>query len=135
TQRQMERDGVTFEVVAPADVPPLLPGLRSISDAWLQEKRTREKGFSLGRFDDAYLTRFPVALARRGGSIVAFANIWRGEKTELSVDLMRYTPDAPGGVMQFLFSELMLWGKAQQYEYFRLGMAPFSGLERRMLAP
>jgi phosphatidylglycerol lysyltransferase len=48
---------------------------------------------------------------------------------------MRYSPDAPGGVMQYLFTELMLWGKAQQYEFFRLGMAPFSGLERRMLAP
>ena len=136
TQRQMERDGVTFEVIAPAGVPPLLPELRSISDAWLEAKRTREKGFSLGRFDNSYLARFPMALVRRGGTIVAFANVWTtGRKTELSVDLMRYTPDAPGGVMQFLFTELMMWGKAQRYEYFRLGMAPFSGLERRMLAP
>jgi phosphatidylglycerol lysyltransferase len=136
TQRQMERDGVTFEVVPSAAVPPLLPELRAISDAWLEEKRTREKGFSLGQFDDAYLSRFPVALVRRAGRIIAFANVWStGLKTELSVDLMRYTPDAPGGVMQFLFTELMLWGKAEQYEYFRLGMAPFSGLERRMLAP
>jgi phosphatidylglycerol lysyltransferase len=136
TQRQMERDRVTFEVVAPAGVPPLLPELRSISDAWLQEKRTREKGFSLGRFEDSYLCRFPIAVARRDGTIVAFANVWSTRrKTELSVDLMRYTPDAPGGVMQFLFTELMVWGRAEQYEYFRLGMAPFSGLERRMLAP
>ena len=136
TQRQMERDGVSFEVVAQEAAPPLFPQLRSISDAWLEEKRTREKGFSLGRFDDAYLSRFPIAVVRRGGAIVAFANVWStARKTELSVDLMRYTPDAPGGVMQFLFTELMVWGKAQQYEYFRLGMAPFSGLERRMLAP
>jgi len=38
-------------------------------------------------------------------------------------------------VMQFLFTELMLWGKAERYEFFRLGMAPFSGMERRALAP
>ncbi|MGH7500042.1 MAG: phosphatidylglycerol lysyltransferase domain-containing protein, partial [Gemmatimonadales bacterium] len=136
TQRQMERDGVTFEVIPVGAVTPVLPELRAISDAWLEEKRTREKGFSLGRFDEAYISRFPIAVARRRGAIVAFANVWTtATKVELSVDLMRYPPDAPGGVMQFLFTEMMLWGKEQQFEFFRLGMAPFSGLERRMLAP
>jgi phosphatidylglycerol lysyltransferase len=136
TQRQMERDGVTFTVVPPEEVPALLPQLRAISDAWLEEKRTREKGFSLGRFDEDYISRFPMALARQDGAILAFANIWTTRpKTELSVDLMRYTPAAPGGVMQFIFTELMLWGRAQGFRSFRLGMAPFSGLESRTLAP
>jgi phosphatidylglycerol lysyltransferase len=136
TQRQMERDGVTFELVPVAQVAPLLPELRGVSDAWLESKQTREKGFSLGRFDEGYLRRFPLALARQGGRIVAFANIWTTRtRTELSVDLMRYLPEAPGGVMQFLFTELMLWGRAEGYEFFRLGMAPFSGMERRALAP
>jgi phosphatidylglycerol lysyltransferase len=136
TQRQMERDGVVFELVPAALVAPLLPELRLVSDAWLESKQTREKAFSLGRFDEAYLRRFPVALVRRAGAIVAFANVWAtGTRTELSVDLMRYLPDAPGGVMQFLFTELMLWGKAEGYAFFRLGMAPFAGMERRALAP
>jgi phosphatidylglycerol lysyltransferase len=132
----MERDGVTFEVLPPERVPGLLPELRAISDAWLREKRTREKGFSLGSFREAYVARFPVAVARRNGAIVAFANIWTARPgTEASIDLMRYTPDAPGGVMQYLFTELMLWAKGQGYQRFELGMAPFSGLERRALAP
>jgi phosphatidylglycerol lysyltransferase len=136
TQRQMERDGVTFSVVPPEEVPPLLSQLRAISDSWLQEKRTREKGFSLGRFDEEYISRFPLALARQDGALLGFANIWTTlPKTELSIDLMRYTPTAPGGVMQFIFTELMLWGRAQGYRSFRLGMAPFSGLESRTLAP
>ena len=136
TQRQMERDGVSFCVVPPAEVPALLPQLRAISDSWLLEKRTREKGFSLGHFDEEYISRFPVALAKKNGEILAFANIWSTlPKTELSIDLMRYTPAAPGGVMQFIFTELMLWGRAQGYRSFRLGMAPFSGLESRALAP
>jgi phosphatidylglycerol lysyltransferase len=136
TQRQMEREGVTFTVVPPEEVPPLLPQLRAISDAWLEEKRTREKGFSLGRFDEEYISRFPLALARQDGAILAFANIWTTRpKTELSIDLMRYTPAAPGSVMQFIFTELMLWGRAEGYRSFRLGMAPFSGLESRALAP
>jgi phosphatidylglycerol lysyltransferase len=136
TQRQMERDGVTFEVVPPERVPPLLPELREISDAWLREKHTREKGFSLGYFDEAYLSRFPVAVARQHGAVVAFANIWTSNtRTELSIDLMRHQTAAPGGVMQYLFTELMLWGKTQGYEHCSLGMAPLSGLERRELAP
>ena len=36
-----------------------------ISDAWLQEKNTREKGFSLGSFDEKYLLHFPVAIVKR----------------------------------------------------------------------
>jgi phosphatidylglycerol lysyltransferase len=136
TQRQMERDGVTFEVVPPARVPPLLPELRAISDVWLREKHTREKGFSLGYFDEAYLSRFPLAVARQHGAVMAFANLWTSNtKTELSIDLMRHLSGAPGGVMQYLFSELMLWGKAQGYEHCSLGMAPLSGLDPRELAP
>jgi phosphatidylglycerol lysyltransferase len=136
TQRQMEREGVTFAVLPPEQVPPLLPRLRAISDAWLAEKRTREKGFSLGYFDAAYLARSPVAVARKGGEVVAFASLWTSlAKVELSVDLMRYCRDSPPAVMQYLFAELMLWGRAEGYEYFGLGMAPLAGLERRALAP
>jgi phosphatidylglycerol lysyltransferase len=132
----MERDGASFEVLPPAAVPPLLPELRAISNAWLQEKSTREKGFSLGRFDQRYLSRFPIALARHHGTIVAFANLWTTlSKTKLSVDLMRYTPAAPVGVMQYLLTELLLWGRAQGYQSFTLGVAPLSGLESRALAP
>ncbi len=136
TQRQMERSGVTFEVVPAEQVPPLMPELRAVSEAWLREKSTREKGFSLGRFDRAYVARFPTALVREGGRIVAFATVWTtARKTELSVDLMRHLPEAPGGVMQFIFTELMLWGREQGYRHFRLGMAPLSGLGSRVLAP
>jgi phosphatidylglycerol lysyltransferase len=53
----------------------------------------------------------------------------------MSVDLMRHAPDAPHGVMEYLFAELMLWGKAQGYRAFSFGMAPLSGLEDRTLAP
>jgi Uncharacterized conserved protein len=67
---------------------------------------------------------------------VAFASLWTSlSKVELSVDLMRYGPEAPPAVMQYLFTELMLWGREQGYQFFGLGMAPLAGLERRALAP
>lgn len=128
--------GAVFEIVARENVPAILPELRAISDEWLASKATREKGFSLGRFDEAYLLHFPIALARCGGRIVAFANLWLGGgKSELSVDLMRHVDDAPPSVMDFLFVELMLWGRAEGYAAFDLGMAPLSGFEHRQLAP
>jgi phosphatidylglycerol lysyltransferase len=37
--------------------------------------------------------------------------------------------------MDFLFLELMLWGAAQGYHWFNLGMAPLSGLGSDKLAP
>lgn len=36
--------------------------------------------------------------------------------------------------MEYLFIQLMLWGKQEGY-WFNVGMAPFSGLEDRALAP
>jgi phosphatidylglycerol lysyltransferase len=114
----------------------VLPRLRQLSDEWIEKRSAREKGFSLGRFDEGYLRRFPVAVIRREGRIVAFANVWPSpDKGELSVDLMRYGTEAPRDVMEHLFIELMLWAKEQGYRRFDLGMAPLAGLENRKLAP
>lgn len=131
-----QRDGLAFEIVPPESLPPLLPELRKLSDAWLAEKNVREKGFSVGYFDERYLREGPVALARVGERIVAFANLWTSScKAELSFDLMRHVTDAPRTTMDFLFVSLMLWGREQGYRAFTLGMAPLSGLEDRALAP
>jgi phosphatidylglycerol lysyltransferase len=117
-------------------VAPLLDELEAISDAWLARKHTREKRFSPGFFDRAYLRRTPLALVHCGGRIVAFANVWAGDaKEEFSLDLMRYVEDSPPGVMEYLFAELMLWGQAQGHRWLSLGMAPLSGFERHRLAP
>jgi phosphatidylglycerol lysyltransferase len=114
----------------------LLPELKAISDAWLAEKNTREKGFSVGFFDEGYLQRFPAGLVRWEGKIMAFVNLLLGaDRHELSLDLMRYLPEAPHGIMEYLFIELRLWGKREGYQWFGLGMAPLAGLEARPFAP
>jgi phosphatidylglycerol lysyltransferase len=134
--RRALRDGASFEIVLAAAVPALLPSLRRVSDAWLEDKATAEKHFSVGAFVPQYLQQFDIAVVRRAGEIVAFANLWAaGAKRELSVDLMRFGADAPRNAMDFLFVELMLWARAQGYEWFNLGMAPLAGLEQHPLAP
>lgn len=126
-----------FEILSDEAVAAALPVLRHISDAWLENKNTREKGFSLGFFAETYIRRTDVAVIKDpSGQIQAFANLWQTtNREELSIDLMRYAPDSPRGIMDFLFAELMLWGKAEHYRWFSLGMAPLAGLERRPLAP
>jgi phosphatidylglycerol lysyltransferase len=132
-QRKVEEENCSFAI---AEAGPILPELRAISDAWLAEKKTREKGFSLGFFSEDYVGRFPIATVKREDRIVAFANVWTsGQHAELSVDLMRQLPDAPAGVMDYMFLQLILWGQQQGYDWFNLGIAPLSGLENRALGP
>jgi len=130
------RDGLRFEIVPAAGVAPLVGELEAISNAWLATKHTREKRFSVGFFDRDYLLRLPIALVHRDDRIVAFANLWPSDaKYQLSIDLMRHVGDAPGGVMEYLFVELMSWARDQGYQYYSLGLAPLSGLESRRLSP
>ena len=136
TIKTLEAAGCHFEVLSGQQVATAMPSLRAVSDQWLEAARTREKGFSLGFFDDRYLQETPVAVVKRGEEIVAFANLWEGaDREEVTVDLMRYGTTAPEGVMEYLFVELILWAKAAGFAHANLGMAPLSGLENRELAP
>ncbi len=109
--RRVQRQEVYFEMLTLEQVAKQIGGLRAVSDAWLEELSTAEKGFSLGHFEEQYIKRFPCAVVKRDGAIVAFANMWLGANHgELSVDLMRYYPNAPKGVMDYLMVEIMLWG-------------------------
>jgi phosphatidylglycerol lysyltransferase len=137
TLRRVERAGGTFEVLPPEGTQEAVGRLREISDAWLQGKNTHEKSFSLGSFSEEYVSRFPVGVIKVDDRIVAFANVWLGAPgEEFSVDLMRYEPGtAPLDSMEYLFIQMILWGKEVGYARFSLGTAPLSGLEGGPLAP
>jgi phosphatidylglycerol lysyltransferase len=136
TYNRLEKDGATFRFLGAEEVPNVLPELRAVSDDWLAFKSASEKRFSLGFFDESYLTRFPVAVLEVGGRLEAFASVWPGPgRVELSVDLMRHRATAPKNAVEGLFIFLMLWGRREGYEWFNLGMAPLSGLEPTALAP
>lgn len=131
-----QRDGLEFRVVAPENVADVMPDLTAVSDAWLAHHNAKEKGFSLGAFDPEYLREQPVAILTCGGRMVAFANILvTATKEEGTVDLMRFSPDAPKGAMDFLFAQVMEYLKAEGYRTFNLGMAPLSGMSTRQIAP
>ena len=136
TVNKLARDGLRMQIVPADEVAPLLPRLKKISDAWMLDKRVREKRFSLGAFDPRYLVRTPMAVVWQNDEIVAFANMFLNEtKQEASLDLMRFLPDGPAGIMDYLFVELMQWSREEGYEWFNLGMAPLAGLQNRRQAP
>jgi lysylphosphatidylglycerol synthetase-like protein (DUF2156 family) len=145
-----EREGAVFEVLPPGSASGLADQLKAVSDAWLEDHNGDEKAFSLGRFDPAYLDLTPLAVVRQTletiegeeassepGRIVAFANLLpgAGSAREVAIDLMRYSPDSPHGIMDYLFIRAIQWAGAEGYAQFDLGMAPLAGLEDRRGAP
>ncbi|MEZ0166040.1 bifunctional lysylphosphatidylglycerol flippase/synthetase MprF [Kineococcus sp. LSe6-4] len=129
-RNKSQRLGMSVQFLDPADVGPLLPQLREVSQAWLTQRNGREKRFSLGAFDEDYVRRFPLAVVRQDGRITAFATLWRSaDGRDVQVDLMRRLPEGPRTVMTYLFVECILWAKEQGCATFNLGMAPLAGLQ------
>ncbi len=134
--KQATDEGLRVEIVAPPLTDELMHEIRRISDAWLEDKNTAEKGFSLGNFTDAYIRNGPAAIVIKDKNPVAFTNLWYGaDLEELSLDLMRFDGSAPAGTMEYLLVDLMLQGSANGYKWFNLGMAPLSGIDSNRLAP
>jgi phosphatidylglycerol lysyltransferase len=136
TNNKLSKQGLIFTILERQQVRERMDELRQVSDGWLQTKSTGEKGFSLGFFSADYMRRTRCAVITGDGVILAFANLWEtGSREEISIDLMRYLPTAPDGIMEYLFIQLMLWSREQGYQWFNLGMSPLSGLEKHPLAP
>lgn len=134
--RKAAEEGASFEVIQGEAVAAVLPALQAISDEWLANHAGGEKCFSMGGFFPRYVAEFPIALVRQDGRPVAFATLWTtAARGSFSMDLMRYSDEAPKNIMDYLFVELIAWGRTHEYEAFEFGMAPLAGLEDRPLAP
>jgi lysylphosphatidylglycerol synthetase-like protein (DUF2156 family) len=132
-----ERENATFEVDLPPHDGARFAALAKVSDAWLARQKGGEKSFSLGRFSPAYLAEQPIAVVRKAGQAIAFANLMTTpDGSSVAIDLMRHDPEAsPQGTMDFLFVELFAWAQGEGYRRFDLGMAPLSGLAEERYAP
>ncbi|HMC75894.1 MAG TPA: bifunctional lysylphosphatidylglycerol flippase/synthetase MprF [Vicinamibacterales bacterium] len=128
--RRAERDGLAFHVLEPAQVSARIADIAEVSRDWLEAKQVLERQFSIGYFEPSYIERGRAAIVEDVGSgrLQAFANLLEGpRREELSVDLMRYRASGPP-VMDFLITSILLWGKAQGYRTFNLGMAPLASV-------
>jgi phosphatidylglycerol lysyltransferase len=128
---QMEKTGMQFRSEEPPIPDELMTQLKDVSDDWLKIPGRRERGFTMGTFDEDLLRTNPVVAAvDADGLVQAFMNIipsyYPGETT---IDLMRHRQDAPDGVMDYLFIKLFARQKEKGFMRFNLGMAPMSGFQ------
>ncbi|MBI4301805.1 MAG: DUF2156 domain-containing protein [Chloroflexi bacterium] len=132
-RRKFEGLGYILTHHAPPHPRPLLEEVKEVSDEWLSLPGRRERGFSLGRFEWDYLNETPLfAVRNSAGQIIAFANEIPAYQTgTATIDLMRHRTEIPNGVMEYLFTELLLYLKETGYRFFNLGMAPFAGVGDR----
>ncbi|WP_338450394.1 bifunctional lysylphosphatidylglycerol flippase/synthetase MprF [Niallia oryzisoli] len=128
-KNKFERENFIFEIIKPPLGDDLLQKLKTVSNEWLAGRR--EKGFSLGFFDEAYLNRSEIAILKNiNEDIIGFASlmpVYDNNQT-ISVDLMRFIPSSPSGTMDFIFLSLFEWAKEKGYNQFNLGMAPLSNV-------
>ncbi len=116
-----------FEIIEPPFTDEFLSKMKVISDEWLDGRL--EKNFSLGSFNEEYVSRSPIAILKIEGEIVAFCTIMPPyDDSAISIDLMRMKKNHPNGTMDCLFIALIDHMKEMGYKYFSLGEAPLSNV-------
>ncbi len=134
TWNRGQRDGLSLVFYEKGTAP--LDELKAVSDAWLKNKHSKEKKFSLGSFSKEYLDNFSIAAIKFEDKIIAFVNLLETEQSySASIDLMRVVQDIPKLTMEFLMVGLILHYQEKGYKYFSLGVVPLAGMQRRRGAP
>jgi phosphatidylglycerol lysyltransferase len=128
---QLDAAGVRLRVVDPPAPVETLAQIKEVSDAWLSIPGRRERGFTLGLFDRDYLRTTPLVLVEDAEErLLAFANLIPSYAPgETTIDLMRHRPDAPNGIMDYLFIKLFLLQRGRGFTRFNLGLAPMAGFQ------
>ncbi len=122
--------GYNTDWYAPPHSATLLREITEISRAWRRDAGRREWGFLAGSFNTAYMQQCRLFVLRdEAGRARAFTNeIPASASGETSIDLMRYVPDSPSNLMDFLFLKLLIDLNDRGVATFNLGLAPLSGL-------
>ena len=124
---RLTREGYVVARYDPPLSADLIERLWAVSDAWLTLPGRRERGFTLGSWNDTYIRRTPVfTLSSSDGRIVAFINLIRdGVPGEGTFDMMRHLPDAPNGSIDVLLIEFAQHLRDSGQTRLSLGMVPF----------
>jgi phosphatidylglycerol lysyltransferase len=121
---RLSRLGQRAQMYLPPLSEELMDELQAASDAWLTAVRSPEKRFSVGWFDEEYVSNSRVmAVHTADGELSAFANIVPEYcNHEVAVDLMRHRSKVEDGTVEFLFVSLVQWAREQGYVTFNLGL-------------
>ncbi len=129
----MRDDGVRtrfFDAPVPDEV---VEQARVVSEAWLANGR-RERRFMMGYFTPDYARNTPLLAAfdsnrsdaeTADGVMLGFVNLIPSYAPETAtLDMMRFHPDGPRAIMDFLFVKLFELHREQGVRYISLGDAP-----------
>jgi phosphatidylglycerol lysyltransferase len=123
------RENYQFEILEPPFSAELFARLREISDDWLQGRR--EQAFSIGYFDEAYISKAPIAIIKNSDNLIlgfsTIIHVYDDYKT-ISVDLMRFRSSSPKGTIDFLLLSFFDWAKDSGYNRFNIGVAPLANV-------
>jgi phosphatidylglycerol lysyltransferase len=124
---RFDKAGASFSVHQPPHSRVLLRELQEVSQAWMASGK-QQWALIQGRFDPVYLDEGPLYVLRDAdGVAIAFANgIDPYVSGQSTIDLMRYTPDAPSNTMDFLLMRILQHCHEAGYISFNLGLAPLT---------
>lgn len=129
-----KKAGYIYETALPPHSEKLIESLRTVSDAWLRRPGHREQSFALGYFDDEYLQSCVIHFLRNEtGDIIAFANqppVFKSK--QVTVDLIRFLPDANNAMPYLLASIILKLSEQGQYRSFDLGFVPLANMDARL---
>ncbi|MFH4906988.1 MULTISPECIES: bifunctional lysylphosphatidylglycerol flippase/synthetase MprF [Staphylococcus] len=128
TLNKLEDLGCNFEMLEPPFSQNIFDELKQISDDWLSG--SAEMQFSVGNFSEHYISQAPIGVIRdKEKVIIGFCTFMPvNDNSTLSIDLIRWKSDASLPLMDSLYLHMLLWAKANHYQYFNMGMATLSNV-------
>lgn len=130
-----EREGLTFEILSPERPYKERCELKYISERWLANRRSGERGFSVAAYEPGFVSAQSAAVSYQHGKPLAFATFMTTDlQDEATIGLLRQLPDAPVYTMEFIFTRLALELKTRQLKMLSLGMAPLAGIRKKPLS-
>jgi phosphatidylglycerol lysyltransferase len=127
---QATKAGIEFKILCKKEVIDNYTQLKNISDTWLQSKKIKERGFSVGSMDIDYIVKQRIGMVCKNERILGFCTTNDLLcKNETSLDLMRVVNDAPIGSMHYLIYRMIESSKELGFLKFNMCLAPLSGLE------
>ena len=102
--------------------------LKQISDDWLSG--STEMQFSVGHFSEHYISKAPIGVIKdKENAIIGFCTFMPvNDNSTVSIDLIRWKSDTSLPLMDSLYLHMLLWAKANEYQYFNMGMATLSNV-------
>lgn len=128
TKVERENPGIRVELLTSPFPDEIQDQLQVISEEWLSRKGVAEMGFTMGKFDPVTLAAQNFFVAMHGNRVVGFVT-WRAfADGGRALDMMRYAPDAPKGVMDFLIGRSLLHFQKQGRRFASLSNAPLANV-------